>query len=455
VLFSKIIIVLENNIKSDDNVGEITTLFNSRDTFISNLYAMYYSYVETKYMKTNLKKKILGQVDDGNGKIRILHIKYKNETINILTSPCANFPLTQFLDDEKVVYTTKTTLINPSIVIDFFMDEKIGDIRKVIIASKVVGLYAKKEDLEMYVPCDISNSEFSRLPGSTNVKEYDRRKELPAPTSLTFSILEQYNSFLKISNSIISYSLFLFSNLFQYEMKNLFLTKDEQAFIKELKEIIVKFDNYLLVENDKKYENLNRELTLENNDIIKDKKIVVSSVEIKKKVLYCLYLQMKHNLTSLIDYKYKKYVDNFYTSSKDFKSLKEEQNVFYTMKEIRLYMIPITNPYKINYEIPEYDDFSFYYKNPNIDEEIIFRAIKSTSIEHALSYAKQWAKNKSISVYTETVVDPNSVNFNIYEMEDEYSVKIHNFTGGNDGNIFQILLANIEDEIKIYALLPV
>lgn len=449
------LVVLENNIKSEDNVGEITTLFNNRDTFISNLYAMYYSFVETKYTKTNLKNKIIGQVDDGNGKIRILHIKYKNETINILTSPCANFPLTQFLDDEKVVYTTKTTLIKPSIVIDFFMDERITDIRKVIIASKVVGLYAKKEDLEMYVPCDISNSEFSKLPGSTNVKEYDRRKELPAPTSLTFSILEQYNSFLKISNSIISYSMFLFSNLFQYEMKNLFLTKDEQAFIKELKEIIVKFDNYLLVENDKKYENLTRELRLENNDIIKDKKIVVSSVEIKKKVLYCLYIQMKHNLSALIEYKYKKYVNNFYTSSKDFKSLNEEQNIFYTMKEIRLYMIPIINPYKINYEIPYYDDFSFYYKNINIDEETVFRAIKSTSIEHALSYSKQWSKNKTVSVYTENVVDPDSVNFNIYEMVDEYSVKIHSFTNRKDPNRFRILLANIENEIKIYALLPV
>jgi hypothetical protein len=154
-------------------------------------------------------------------------------------------------------------------------------------------------------------------------------------------------------------------------MKNLFLTKDEQAFIKELKEIIVKFDNYLIVKNDKKYENLTRELTLENNDIINDKKIVVSSVEIKKKVLYCLYVQMKHNLSNLIDYKYKKYVDNFYTSSKDFKTSNTEQNIFYTMKEIRLYMIPIVNPYKINYEIPEYDDFSFYYKNPNIDEETL------------------------------------------------------------------------------------
>lgn len=447
------LIVLENNIKSEDNVGEITTVFNSKDIFISNLYAMYYSFIETKYMKTNLKNKIIGQVDDGNGKIRLLYIKYKNETINILTSPCANFPLTQFLDDEKPIYTNKTTLINPSIVIDFFMDENITDIRKIIIASKVVGLYAKKEDLEMYIPCDISTSEFSKLPGSTNIKEYDRKKEFPAPTSLTFSILQQYNSFLKISNSIISYSMFLFSNLFQYEMKNLFLTKNEEDFLRELKDILVKFDNYLVIQNNKTYDNLTRELTLENNDIINNRKIVVPSSEIKKKVLYCLYLQMKHNLASLIEYKHKKYVDNFYTSSKDFKTLNEEQNIFYTMKEIRLYMIPIINPYKVYYEIQ--DEISFYYKNTNIDEETVFRAIKSNSIEQAISYSKQWFKNKSVSLYTESVVDPDSVNFNIYEMEDEYSVKIHEFMGKNDKDICQILLANIENEIKIYALLPV
>ena len=160
---------------------------------------------------------------------------------------------------------------------------------------------------------------------------------------------------------------------------------------------------------------------------------------------------MKHNLPSLIDYKFKKYVDNFYTSSKDFKS--EEQNVFYTMKEIRLYMIPINNPYKVHYEIP--DEISFYYKNINIDEETVFRAIKSNSIEQAISYAKQWSKNNSVSFYTENVVDPDSVNFILYEMVDEYSVKKHEFMGKNDRDVFQILMANIENEIKIYALLPV
>ncbi len=91
----------------------------------------------------------------------------------------------------------------------------------------------------------------------------------------------------------------------------------------------------------------------------------------------------------------------------------------------------------------------------NIDEETVFRAIKSNSIEHAISYSKQWFKNKTVSLYTENVVDPDSVNFILYEMLDEYSVKQHDFMGKNDKDVCQILIANIENEIKIYALLPV
>ncbi len=447
------LIVLENEVKVEDNVGNITTVF-FKDNFISNLYAMYYSFVETKYIKSDLKNKIIGQIDDGNGKIRLLQVKYKDENINILTSPCSNFSLNQFLENERVVYTNKVQLVNPSLIIDFFIDEGIKDIRKILVSNTVVGLYGKKGDLEMYIPCDIKTSDFSTIPGSTSIKEYDNKKELPAPSSLTFSILNQYNTFLKTSNSIISYSLFLFSNFFQYEMKNLFLTKDENEFVDKIKAILVVFENkHLTVDENKKYENLTRELTLENNDIITNNVILVPSLEIKKKILYCLYIQMKHNLSLLIDYKYRKYVDNFYTSSKDFKE--GEQNVFYTMKEIRLYMIPIVNPYKVYYEIPGgvNEEISFYYKNPNIDEDTVFRALKTNSIEQALSYSKQWSKNKSVSLYTETVIDPDSVSFVLYEMEDEYSVKRHEFLRGNEP--LKVLIANIENEIKIYALLPI
>ncbi len=160
---------------------------------------------------------------------------------------------------------------------------------------------------------------------------------------------------------------------------------------------------------------------------------------------------MKYNLPNIIEYKYKKYVDNFYISSKDFKTT-ESSNIFYTLKEIRLYMNPIVNQYEIHYEIQ--DELSYYYKNPEIDEETVFRAIKCENIESALYTAYTWDKKKTISLYSSSTISPDTVNFILYEMIDEFKVKEHNFISKNS-SIYQVLIANVENEIKIYALLPI
>jgi hypothetical protein len=59
-----------------------------------------------------------------------------------------------------------------------------------------------------------------------------------------------------------------------------------------------------------------------------------------------------------------------------------------------------------------------------------------------------------ISLYNTSTISPEKVNFILYEMIDEFKVKEHNFIS-NNGNIYQLLIANIENEIKIYALLPI
>ncbi len=447
------LIVLEKQIKSEDNVGETTLIYDTTEPFISQLYAIFYSYIETKYIKFNLINKIVGQIEDGNGKIRMLYINFNSTIINVITSPCSNFSLPQFLPDEKPIYkqSINPENVEPSNIINFFMSEQVKEIRKVSVSNRIVGLYASKGDFEMYIPCDISISDFSKIPGSTTVKDYEISKELPAPTSLTFSLLNQYNSFLRLSNYIISYSQFLFSNLYQDELKMLNLNTNQESFMKGVKDILSKFKNSIDVQQNYDYGELIRDLSLDNKSIVPYNSIIVPSETIKKKILYYLYIQMKYNLPNIIEYKYKKYVDNFYISSKDFKTT-ETYNIFYTLKEIRLYMNPVVNQYKIHYEIQ--DELSFYYKNPEIDEETIFRAIKCENIENALFTAYNWDKKKMISLYNTSTISPEKVNFILYEMIDEFKVKEHNFIS-NNGNIYQLLIANIENEIKIYALLPI
>jgi hypothetical protein len=447
------LIVLEKQIKVEDNVSNTTLIYDTTEPFISQLYAIFYSYVETKYIKFGLINKIVGQVEDGNGKIRMLYINFNSKIINVITSPCSNFPLSQFSLEEKPIYkqSINPENIEPSYIINFFITEQVKEIRKVVVSNRVVGLYASKGDLEMYVPCDISVNEFSKIPGSTSIKDFISTKELPAPTSLTFSLLNQYNSFLRLSNFIISYSQFLFSHLFQDDLKMLNFKKSQEEFIGGIKDIISKFKTNIIVKQNYDYGDIIRELTLDNKTVIPNNTVIVPSETIKKKILYYLYIQMKYNLPNIIEYKYKKYVDNFYISSKDFKTT-ESSNIFYTLKEIRLYMNPIVNQYEIHYEIQ--DELSYYYKNPEIDEETVFRAIKCENIESALYTAYTWDKKKTISLYSSSTISPDTVNFILYEMIDEFKVKEHNFISKNS-NIYQVLIANVENEIKIYALLPI
>ncbi len=152
-------------------------------------------------------------------------------------------------------------------------------------------------------------------------------------------------------------------------------------------------------------------------------------------------------------YKDKKYVDKFYTSSKDF-DLKEHYNIFYTVNEVKLYMIPVENQYKVYSSIP--DKNTFYYKTTQIDEDVIFKATRMNSIENCLFIAYNWDKKQSVSLYSTNVINPNSVNFIIYEAVDENTLIEHEFINNSKPVLLRVLMVKFKDEeTKFYALLPV
>ncbi len=452
------LIIYETKVGKENAVSNIQVLFNTRDKFISELYAIYYSHINTNYVTFNLTNKISGQVEDGNGKIRVLYVNFQGDLINILTSPCPNFSLKQFSDkviyDEKGINNLKN--IEPSKIISFFLSEGVNSISKVVVHDKVTGLYGKKGDLEMYIPCNISVQDFSKLPGSVSVKDFDYyNKELPAPTSLTFSLLKQYNTFLRLSNYITAYSQFLFSSIYNDDLKimRLNVTQDNQS--KLIKELLQKFnDNNIYIDETHNYGELKRGINLNANNIIKNKsKLILTSDAIKKKIMYMLYIQMKHNLSNLILYKEKKYVEKFYTSSKDF-DLKEHYNIFYTVNEVKLYMIPVENQYKVYSSIPGKN--TFYYKTTQIDEDVVFKATRMSNIENCLFIAYNWEKKKSVSLYSTNTINPGSVNFILYEAIDENTLIEHEFINNDKPVLLRVLMVKFDkEETKFYALLPV
>jgi hypothetical protein len=442
------LLCLESDVEKEEGVGKVQCLFKTKDNFISQLFAIYYSYLDTIYTSVNLNNKIIGQYEDGSGKIRILHCLYKGEELSILTSPIPSFPLKQFDTTQKAIYSKNIKEANPETIISFFISEGINDIRKVIIKNKIVGLFGTKGTFEMYIPC--KDIKFS----STLVKDFDTlNKELPAPTNLTFSILNQYNSFLKLSNYVTAYSQYIFSKLYTEDLKVLQMLVTQKNQSQLIKEILLKFESNIKVKVNHDYGDLKRELSLSGNNIIKDNNtLILTSDTIKKKVLYFLYIQLKYNLPNLIEYSFKKYVENFYTSSKDF-DIKENFNIFYTLKELRLYMKPIDDPYKVYTSIPYIK--TFYYKNINIDEDSIFRATKVSNIENGLFIGYNWEKKKSISLYSTNTIDANSVNFNIYELTEGDNVIKHEFINNTNPIVLNLLLAKFdkEEDVSVYILI--
>ena len=157
---------------------------------------------------------------------------------------------------------------------------------------------------------------------------------------------------------------------------------------------------------------------------------------------------MKFNLPNLINYKDKKYVDKFYTSSKDF-DLNDHYNIFYTLNELRLYMMPIENPYKVYTDIVELP--SFYYKNNDIEEDTIYRAVSFDSIEKALYTCYVWNKDNETMYYTDKGISVNDVNFVLYDGVNKYD-----FINKDIGEVYKIMVAKFNNEdVKYYSLLPV
>jgi hypothetical protein len=78
------------------------------------------------------------------------------------------------------------------------------------------------------------------------------------------------------------------------------------------------------------------------------------------------------------------------------------------------------------------------------------------NIENCLFIAYNWEKKQSVSLYSTNTINPNSVNFIVYEAMDENTLIEHEFINNNKPVLLRVLMVKFKDEeTKFYALLPV
>jgi hypothetical protein len=467
------LVVEEKKMKELEKIeGEIITSFDPNSEVVKQIYSIYLTTLNINYKKISFNNKLLGQIEDGYGKIRTLIFEWEKRPFNILVSPSPNFNKEQFNLIKKEIYITDYNISSVDLysALRFLESEGVNasSIQKITEENQnVIALYCnigsspnKKDNVSIYIPVKVNPEEYltdkSKL---LNIRNFDiNNNEYPYPNSVSFSLLKQYNSYKRLSNFVSAYCLYLLSHLYNDELRVLRFISTTDTFEEKIRDLINLFERNIIINEDIEY-NVNRNLNLENNTIIEDNDyLIVSSETIKKKLLYIAYINIKYNIEETIEYMYKKYVKDFYTTSKDF-NVSEHFTVFFTTTELN-FTKTNKNKYTVYSIPPTLKDNTIFFKNQSVLDGAMCILQKCNSIESALYVSMEWNKTKINKWNYNGVVDKDSVNYTLYtyegrdsKTEDEYIENV--ISNISDLNFYNILIHKFENvkNPAIYAVL--
>jgi hypothetical protein len=451
------LIVFEKGVNYADKVkSTVVKAFKTESEFIKKLFNLYYSTFDIIKSEVSFVNKAIGQSEDSYGKIRTVKLKLGDTSneITIYNSPIGPIDFNRF-EKGAVSYTDKLSIsrYSPEIIKQFFESENINrrDIQKVLYVNNdgrsiLIGYYFSKKSLRGFIYSNnyIDGNEISSTIYDTQTNEY------VSPLGVGSSLLEQFNLYIKLSNILTSYILYLFSKKYSDEVQALLNTRDNNEFNSGLKNLVNVFEKNIIVVEGHQYKNKIRQLSLKNDSFIKNKEyIIVTSQEIKKRLLYSLYSISKNNLYDVFNYKSKKYIPNFYTTSKDFEQ-SEHYTIYYTKKELAIYNIDPSLNYK-SLSIPPTTEETFFLSNTDILDGHIFLAQKVPSIENAIFTSKFFDKYRinTTDRVSESSLDSTNLSLYVYDGESIINEDIIN----NKEDTTYILIFKQNNKIYFYSLL--
>jgi hypothetical protein len=449
------LIVLETDVSNGDKVkGTITKIFDTDSSFIKKLFSLYSSTLNILTNNVKLKNKLTSQIEDSVGKIRKIKLKIENQIITIYNSPLSSFDYQNF-EKGKPDYTSSISIdkYSTELIKQFFESENIKNIQKVLYTnfenkSILIGYYFIKNDMKGFI---YTNNYENVNTITRNI--YDSKiNEYIAPLGVGISLLEQYNYFIRLSNMLTSYMLYLFSKQYNQELDNLLKLNNNDDFNNKLKEYVVEFDKYITIKTTHEYKNKVRQLSLKNDSFVQSKKyLIATNEEMKKRLLYALYSITKNDIYTVISYKTKKYIPNFYTTSKDFEQ-SEHFTIYYTKKELALYNIDPTLNYKSFSLPPSVNEDTFFLSNLDIMEGYTFLAQKVSNVGNAIYTSRYFNKNKINTTDRDSEDSVNNTNL-IFYIYDGRDIKQEEITIDEQLENTYIFIFKSENKVYVYVLL--
>ena len=273
--------------------------------------------------KVPFKTPILQQHVDFFGKTRIL---YFEGGVNVLTIPIDSLPFAQIEEVEgvkptyKYLRSFKYAPVELKNAINFLKAENIP-YKKVKVRDYLVGITSNKQGLNFYIPIK---------PVKENT-ENEKIQEIHSVTMIGDSTLENFIRFEQISRQLLSHVLYHFSKFVVREYENNGTVLSPQNILSILED----FNNKMIVIDESLseldvYKNIPRLLQKETS-FVKDGKIIMTSSELAKRILYAIYVETKKGYDNIYEFKNKIYAPNFYQNIRDFQS--SENNVMFSSEK--------------------------------------------------------------------------------------------------------------------------
>jgi len=252
---------------------------------------------------------------------------------------------------------------------------------------------------------------------------------------------------------LVSYTLYLFSRRYNTQIEKLFLLTNNSIFNITINKMVNDFGELIVIEPAHQYNTAERILSLKNISFVQDKQYLITvSQEIKKRLMYSLHSFCKNDLYYVFNYKSKKYIPNYYTTSKDFQQ-SEHYTIYYTRKELAIYNIDPTLIYKSYSLPPSSSEETFFLSNQNIENGRTFLAQKVPSIENSIftsTYFKKYRINTSDRTSEGSL---SSVNLMIFSYDGTNITSNSIIIDSSKLQTVYIFLEKHEDKIYYYSLL--
>jgi len=433
------IIALSNDRKEDDIYCEFdfdSEISQKMIQLYNNLDNVYYLSIEDNEILSKLP--IDSQYIDDKGKTRGLNISFGSGKFSLIFKepiPTFNVPI------DKKLYPISEFSVQQVISSGGLLSLK--NVKHVVL-NESIEFKGKLGGMNCSVICRREN-------GSTTSSSFPFSKKISVGDSLSVNILDENSQMIKFKENkkkaryFLEYFYWLYSHFISQKIQQNPIA-DVERYDETLMEEFVA--NFIVIDPNFTHKVFRNFLSFENRDILRDRKLVLNSEDMLKRLIYYLRLELSRNFPNILKYKENNFLKSFYLDVEDFFEfpnqivLKGKESAMKWLGENK--QILDLNKYTLyDYVYPSKTE-PYFFQNDMVENRTIFLAQNTNSFEKAMKIGIDWVKDKyNVGYLADYVVDDSNfvyVNCKLYSFEDTQKIKkyIMNFSK-DDRHDIQIL----------------